>query len=65
MKRIDPMPDEPNPEDRRIYRRQTGGLLVSYVVAIVFACTLTYLNRPPTDPSTPQATQVARLKPAS
>ncbi len=65
MKHIEPMPDDLSSEDRRIYRRQTGGLFISYFVAVVFAFGITHLNKPAADPSAPQSTQVARLKPAS
>lgn len=65
MKHIEPMPDESSSEDRRIYRRQTGGLFISYFIAIIFAFGITYLNKPEADPTASQSTQVARLKPAS
>ena len=64
MKRIEPMPDDPTSEDRRIYRRQTGALFISYFIAVTFAFGVTYLNRPAADPTAQQSTQVARLKPA-
>jgi hypothetical protein len=51
-------------DDRRMYRRWTGGLFASYLTAIIFAVGITYFNfnKLSADPSTPQ---MARLKPAS
>jgi hypothetical protein len=50
MKRVEPIWSNLSPEDRRTYRRWTGGLFVSYFVAVILAIGITYLNRPATDP---------------
>lgn len=50
MKRVEPIWSNLSPEDRRTYRRWTGGLFVSYFVAVILAIGMTYLNRPATDP---------------
>jgi hypothetical protein len=63
MKRIEPFWRNLGPEDRRTCRRWTGGLFVSYVVAVMLVIGITYLNRPATDPDA--TTRIARLKPAS
>ena len=59
MKRF---PSNLTPEDRRTYRRRTGGLFLSYLVAIIVAVGITFTNRPASDLTASNETQIARLK---
>jgi hypothetical protein len=54
-----------SPEDRRTYRRWTGGLFLSYLIAVIVAISITSMNRPATDLRTSNDAQMARLKAAS
>jgi hypothetical protein len=59
MKRL---PSNLNADDLRAYRRQTGGLYLSYLAAIIVAVALTFANRPATELRASNEIQMARLK---
>lgn len=65
MRRMNRFPSNLNREDRRTYRRWTGGLFLSYAVAVTIAVGITFLNKPSVDLRAESETRIARLKPAS
>jgi hypothetical protein len=55
-----PLPGTLNADDLRTYRRQTGGLYLCYLVAIIVAVGLTFTNRPAGDLRASNEIQMAR-----
>ena len=62
MKRL---PSNLNADELRTYRRWTGGLYLSYLVAILVAIVLTLTNRPSSELRASNEIQMARLKSSS
>jgi len=62
MKRL---PSNLNADELRTYRRWTGGLYLSYLVAILVAIVLTLTNRPASELRASNEIQMARLKGSS
>jgi len=60
-----PLPGNLNADDLRTYRRQTGGLYLSYLAAIIVAVGVTFTNRPASDLRASNEIQMARLKGSS
>ena len=65
MTRMNQFLDNLSREDRRTYRRWTGGLFLSYAVAIAIAVGVTYFKQPSGDLRATNEARMARLKPAS
>ncbi|CAN7144026.1 hypothetical protein LJR220_000009 [Bradyrhizobium sp. LjRoot220] len=62
MKRMKPFPNNPSEEDRRTYRRWTGGLFLVYLVAVTVAVGVTFMGRSSGDLRASNEQQMARLK---
>jgi hypothetical protein len=58
-------PSKLSADDQRTYRRWTGGLHLSYLVAIIVAIALTFTNRPVNELNASKEILMARLKASS
>ena len=58
-------PSNLSADDLRTHRRWTGGLYLSYLVAILVAIVLTLTNRPSSELRASNEIQMARLKSSS